>query len=81
MEPLFREVLGRVIAANRSEQCLTLRQMVKASGISYAYVWELEKGKKDCSSEMLEAIGGALGMSVSDLLIETVAEYNLLKAA
>lgn len=37
------------------------------AGLSPQYLSELERGKKDPSSEMLEALAGALGLSVVDL--------------
>ena len=37
------------------------------AGLSPQYLSELERGKKDPSSEMLEALAGALDLSVVDL--------------
>ena len=37
------------------------------AGLSAQYLSEIERGRKDPSSEMLSAVSGALGLSVADL--------------
>jgi hypothetical protein len=68
---LFRKALGRVINNHRYDNGLTLRQTVnRGSGrISFNYLWELEQGGKEASSEMLAEIAVCLGVSTSELVI------------
>lgn len=69
---LFRKALGYVIAEHRQDKKLTLRQTAKkGSGrISLTYLWELENGRKEASSEMLAEVAQCLGISTSDLVIK-----------
>jgi transcriptional regulator with XRE-family HTH domain len=68
---LFRQALGRVISDHRYDNGLTLRQTTnRGSGrISYNYLWELEQGHKEASSEMLEEIAECLGITTAELVI------------
>jgi len=69
---LYRQALGYVIATYRKENKLTLRQMVsRGSGrISLTYLWEIEKSRKEVSSEILKEIAECLRMDASDLVIK-----------
>ena len=69
---LFRHALGRVINNHRYDNGLTLRQTTnRGSGrISYNYLWELEQGRKEASSEMLEEIAECLGMTTAELIVQ-----------
>jgi hypothetical protein len=67
-EPLWRELAGQVLRSERIEQGRTLQQISERAGVSPQYRSEVERGRKDASSEMLESICGALGLRLSDLL-------------
>jgi transcriptional regulator with XRE-family HTH domain len=69
---LFRQALGYIIAEHRKEKQLTLRQMVnRGSGrISLTYLWEIEKARKEVSSEMLIEVADCLAMTSSDLVVK-----------
>src|ERR1700710_2246056 len=67
-DPLWRELAGRVLRCERVEQGRTLQQVAERAGVSPQYLSEVERGRKDASSEMLETICGALGLKLSDLL-------------
>jgi transcriptional regulator with XRE-family HTH domain len=69
---LFRKALGHIIAEHRKDKQLTLRQTaIRGSGrISLTYLWELENGRKEASSEMLIEVAQCLGISPSDLVIK-----------
>jgi transcriptional regulator with XRE-family HTH domain len=66
-EPLLRELVGAVLREERRRQGLTLARLAEASGVSMQHVSDVERGRKDPSSEVLAAIAGALGISVFDI--------------
>ena len=72
-EPLWREVLGRRLRALRLDQDQTLSQTAGRAGISPQYLSEIERGRKEPSSEMIAALAGALGTTLSGLT-EQVAD-------
>ena len=67
-EPLWREVLGRSLRAAREEQGGRLVDIAGRAGISPQYLSEIERGRKEPSSEMIAAVTGALGVDLADLL-------------
>ena len=66
-EPLWREVLGRRLRLLRQEQQETLSETATRAGISPQYLSEVERGRKEPSSEMIAALAGALGTTLIDL--------------
>ena len=66
-EPLWREVLGERLRTLRRRRGLTLTDVAARAGISPQYLSEIERGRKDPSSEMLAAVAGALGYRVLQL--------------
>lgn len=68
-EPLWRHLLGRSLRAAREEQGGRLVDVAERAGISPQYLSEIERGRKEPSSEMIAAVTGALGVDLSDLLI------------
>jgi transcriptional regulator with XRE-family HTH domain len=66
-EPLWRDVLGRQLRAERRQRGERIADVADRAGVSPQYLSELERGRKDASSEMMAAISGALGLSVLDL--------------
>lgn len=68
LEPLWREVLGSRLRALRTDRDETLAQTAERAGISPQYLSEVERGRKEPSSEMIAALAGALGISVADLM-------------
>ena len=66
-EPLWREVLGARLRTLRHDRGLTLTAVAGRAGVSPQYLSEIERGRKDPSSEMLAAVAGALGSRVLDL--------------
>ncbi|MEO7752625.1 MAG: helix-turn-helix transcriptional regulator [Terracoccus sp.] len=66
--PLLRDVFGALLRRRRQRQGRTLAEVAAAAGISVAYLSELERGLKEPSSEMIEAVCVALGSSIVDLL-------------
>jgi transcriptional regulator with XRE-family HTH domain len=67
-DPLWREVLGQRLRAAREEQGGRLVDVAQRAGISPQYLSEIERGRKEPSSEMIAAVTGALGLDLADLL-------------
>jgi DNA-binding XRE family transcriptional regulator len=68
LEPLWREVLGSRLRTLRTDRDETLAQTAERAGISPQYLSEIERGRKEASSEMIAALAGALGITVADLM-------------
>ncbi|MFK4071203.1 helix-turn-helix domain-containing protein [Streptomyces sp. NPDC029674] len=67
-EPLWRDVVGDVLRRERLAQERTLKDVADAARISMPYLSELERGRKEASSEVLAAAAHALGLGLSDVL-------------
>jgi transcriptional regulator with XRE-family HTH domain len=67
---LLRRMLGDVLRRHRLRQSRTLRDVSVAAGVSLGYLSEVERGRKEASSELLAAICGALDVSMSEVLRE-----------
>jgi transcriptional regulator with XRE-family HTH domain len=65
-EPLWRHVLGKRLRTLRERQNRTLTEVAERAGISQ-YLSEIERGRKEPSSEMIAAVTGALGTTLVDL--------------
>lgn len=68
-DPLWREALGRSLRAAREERGSRLVDVAERAGISPQYLSEIERGRKEPSSEMIAAVTGALGVDLADLLV------------
>lgn len=66
-EPLLRSVVGKVLRRTRQDQQRTLAEVSRAAQVSMAYLSEIERGRKEPSSEVLDdlidkaIINGPLG--------------------
>ena len=70
MTALLREVIGDVLRHARTEQGRTLREVSDDARVSLGYLSEVERGRKEASSELLSAICGALEVPLSIVLRE-----------
>jgi transcriptional regulator with XRE-family HTH domain len=70
MPSLLREVLGDVLRDARITQGRTLRQVSDAARVSLGYLSEVERGRKEASSELLSAICDALDVPLAQLLTD-----------
>lgn len=75
-EPLWREVLGARLRRLRRHHGLTLIDLAQKAGLSSQYLSEVERGRKDPSSEMIAAITGALGVSLIELTAQVADELR-----
>jgi len=72
--PLLRTTLGEVLRRTRQEQRRTLADVARAARVSMPYLSEVERGRKEASSEVLAAICDALRIELADVLIEAGRE-------
>lgn len=70
MPSLLREVIGDVLRRARTSQGRTLREVSDAARVSLGYLSEVERGRKEASSELLNAICDALDVPLSELLVD-----------
>ncbi|GIH15919.1 hypothetical protein Raf01_40910 [Rugosimonospora africana] len=68
--PLLRKVLGDVLRRTRRQQGRTLADVADAANVSMPYLSELERGRKEASSEVLASVCDALRIELSDVLAE-----------
>ncbi len=68
MALLLREALGDSLRRTRVSQSRTLREVSSSARVSLGYLSEIERGRKEASSELLAAICDALAVPLSDVL-------------
>ena len=71
---LLREAVGSSLRAARTEQSRTLRDVAREARVSLGYLSEVERGQKEASSELLNAICDALGLELSALLSDVTVQ-------
>jgi transcriptional regulator with XRE-family HTH domain len=74
---LLRTHIGSALRAARIEQGRTLRDVAKSARVSLGYLSEVERGHKEASSELLNAICSALDLSLSTILVDVT---NVVRA-
>ncbi|OLZ73617.1 transcriptional regulator [Streptomyces sp. IMTB 2501] len=80
-EPLWRDLIGEVLRHERRAQDRTLKDVADAARISLPYLSEIERGRKEASSEVLAAAAQALGLGLGDLLSLAHGELTRRTAA
>lgn len=73
---LLRLHIGRTLRSARNEQGRTLRDVAKSARVSLGYLSEVERGQKEASSELLNAICQALDLSLSRVLTDVLHEVK-----
>ena len=76
-EPLLRDVLGELLRRERNLQGRTLSDVAQAAQVSKPYLSEVERGRKEPSSEILSAICASLGIALVDLVGRTHEELTV----
>lgn len=71
---LVREAVGLTLRSARTAQSRTLRDVARHARVSLGYLSEVERGQKEASSELLNAICVALGLTLSEVFIDVAAE-------
>lgn len=70
MAVLLREAIGGSLRRVRTARRRTLRDVSRRARVSLGYLSEVERGRKEPSSELLAAICEALDIALPDLLAE-----------
>ncbi len=71
---LLRHAIGAALRRIRLDDGRTLREVALAANISMPYLSEIERGRKEPSSEILAGICTALGLTLVDLLREVTLQ-------
>ncbi|QDZ16573.1 helix-turn-helix domain-containing protein [Humibacter ginsenosidimutans] len=71
---LLRYAMGSAIRRLRLAKGLTLREISQASAISLPYLSEIERGRKEPSSEIVQTVCVVLGITLRQLMRETDVE-------
>jgi transcriptional regulator with XRE-family HTH domain len=69
-------VLGQRLRALRLDQRETLSETAGRAGISPQYLSEIERGRKEPSSEMIAALAGALGTTLIGLTVQVTDDLR-----
>ena len=67
---LLRTHLGGALRSARTAQSRSLREVAKSARVSLGYLSEVERGQKEPSSELLNSICDALGITLPSLMAE-----------
>jgi transcriptional regulator with XRE-family HTH domain len=67
---LLRDAIGSTLRRLRLEQGSTLRELARRSAVSLPYLSEIERGRKEASSEILESLSRALDVPLESVLHE-----------
>jgi transcriptional regulator with XRE-family HTH domain len=78
---LLRQSLGDVLRRNRKRQSRTLRDVAATARVSLGYLSEVERGRKEASSELLASICDALEVPLADVLAEVSTSLRADHAA
>ena len=68
--PLLRTMIGERLRRTRREQGRTLSDVSRVARVSVPYLSEVERGRKEASSEILAAICDALAGVAHDLAVD-----------
>lgn len=80
-DPLWREVSGSVLRAERRRQGRTLADVAGRAGMSVQHLSDVERGRKEASSEMLAAAAGSLGLGLAEFARRCAATLGAAGAA
>jgi transcriptional regulator with XRE-family HTH domain len=78
---LLRESVGQALRRARTEQSRTLRDVARDARVSLGYLSEVERGQKEASSELLNSICDALGLTLGSLMREVTLDITAAESA
>ena len=78
---LLRESVGQALRRARTEQSRTLRDVAREARVSLGYLSEVERGQKEASSELLNSICEALGLTLGSLMRDVTLEITASESA
>ncbi|HLQ62071.1 MAG TPA: helix-turn-helix transcriptional regulator [Candidatus Acidoferrales bacterium] len=71
-----RLALGAVLRRHREVRGRTLTEVAAEAGLSPAHLSEVERGRKEISTELLLAVGHALEVPAADLYVQLAQELG-----
>ncbi|NEE02058.1 helix-turn-helix domain-containing protein [Phytoactinopolyspora halotolerans] len=74
--PLLRTSLGQVLRRARLKQGRTLADVARAAQVSMPYLSEIERGRKEASSEVLAAVCDSLRIELPDVLAQVRSDLE-----
>ncbi len=77
---LLRTHIGYSLRAARTAQGRTLRSVARDARVSLGYLSEVERGQKEASSELLNSICSALGLTLSSIMTDVAVELTAREA-
>lgn len=80
IEPLWRDAVGGLLRRTRHDRGETLDDVAARAGVSPQYLSEIERGRKEASSEVLAAVDGALGLTLLDLTLAVARDLHVAAA-
>lgn len=80
MTVLLREAVGERLRRARADQSRTLREVSRAARVSLGYLSEVERGRKEASSELLGSICDALDLPLPELLVTVAGDLDTSEA-
>ena len=69
-----RDAIGEVLRDERTEQERTLADVAETAAVSVQYLSEIERGRKEVSSDLLSAVCDSLEVEVAEVL-EPIAQH------
>ncbi len=75
--PRLREVVGDVLRDERHAQGRTLADVADDAAVSLPYLSEVERGRKEVSSDVLRSIGDALDLPLIEILDRCVERLRV----
>lgn len=66
-ESLWRQAVGEGLREERLDRGERIVDVAQRAGVAPQYLSEVERGRKDPSSEVLSAVAGALDLTVAEL--------------
>ena len=76
MTLLLREAIGERLRRTRTTKSRTLHEVSRAARVSLGYLSEVERGRKEASSELLAAICDALDLPLDELLRRVAGDLD-----
>jgi transcriptional regulator with XRE-family HTH domain len=77
---LVKQAVGEILRERRAALGLTLAEVAASASVSLQYLSELERGRKEASSELLDAVTGALGLRASTVMLGVAQRLEPLGA-
>ena len=78
-KPLWRHVLGEVLRSERLDQQRILTEVAATAGVSPQYLSEIERGRKEPSSEVLGSVAQALGFELLDVVARVAGRLGTVR--